>query len=162
MDCGAGIGRVSKNLLINFFEKVDLVEQSKHFCQHAEETLKCTGNLGIVINEGLQSFVPEPEKYDIIWAQWVLGHLKDGHLVNFFQRCIKGLRKNGLLVIKENVTTSDKVEFDPKDFSVTRPLQSMKVLIKEAGLRIVREQKQSNFPKGLYPVYMLALKPVKS
>lgn len=28
LDCGAGIGRVTKDVLINYFEKVDLVEPS--------------------------------------------------------------------------------------------------------------------------------------
>ncbi|XP_063709734.1 N-terminal Xaa-Pro-Lys N-methyltransferase 1 [Culicoides brevitarsis] len=160
LDCGAGIGRVSKNLLINFFEKVDLVEQDERFCEQARETLEKTGNLGEIFNKGLQEFDPEEGKYDVIWCQWVLSHLKDDHLVQFYQRCIRGLRKNGMIIIKENVTSSNKVEFDANDFSVTRPLAKMKEIIKESGLRIVREQKQHNFPKGLYPVYILALRPV--
>ncbi len=27
---------------------------------------------------GLQDFTPEDGRYDIIWIQWVAGHLKDG------------------------------------------------------------------------------------
>uniref|UniRef100_A0A336MG84 Alpha N-terminal protein methyltransferase 1 n=1 Tax=Culicoides sonorensis TaxID=179676 RepID=A0A336MG84_CULSO len=159
-DCGAGIGRVSKNLLINFFDKVDLVEQDPRFCEQARENLSQTENLGEVFNKGLQEFEPETEKYDVVWCQWVLGHLKDDHLVYFFRRCVKSLRKNGMIVIKENVTSTDKVEFDAKDFSVTRPLALLKKLTQEAGLRIIRETRQKNFPKGLFPVYILALRPV--
>ena len=29
----------------------------------------------------LQEFDPEPGRYDIIWCQWVLGHLTDGKLI---------------------------------------------------------------------------------
>lgn len=159
-DCGAGIGRVSKNVLIQYFTKVDLVEQDRAFCETAKTTLEPTGNLGEVFNTGLQSFEPECGKYDVIWSQWVLGHLKDDHLVYFFRRCMRGLKKNGVIVVKENFTSAGKVDFDATDSSVTRPLALMKKLIAAAGLRIVREQKQTNFPKGLYPVYILALRPV--
>lgn len=160
LDCGAGIGRVSKNLLINFFDKVDLVEQDSRFCEQAKVALARTENLGEVFNKGLQEFDPETEKYDVVWCQWVLSHLKDDHLIYFYRRCIKSLRKNGMIIIKENVSSSDKVEFDANDFSVTRPLALMKKIIQDAGLRIVREIRQNNFPKGLYPVYILALRPV--
>ena len=40
-DCGAGIGRVSKELLLPIFTKVDLVEQNKTFLDNAPEYLVC-------------------------------------------------------------------------------------------------------------------------
>jgi hypothetical protein len=30
---------------------------------------------------GLQEFTPDPGRYDVIWSQWVLGHLNDGSAV---------------------------------------------------------------------------------
>lgn len=158
-DCGAGIGRITKNLLVQFFDKVDLVEQDEQFCLKAKATLEKSGSIGQVYNQGLQEFEPEHEKYDVIWCQWVLGHLKDDHLVYFFRRAIQGLKKNGMIIVKENITSSKHVEFDSKDSSVARPLALMKKLISEAGLRIIRDVRQTNFPKGLYPVYMFALRP---
>lgn len=41
IDCGAGIGRVSKQLLLPIFTKVDLVEQNKIFLDAAPEFLVC-------------------------------------------------------------------------------------------------------------------------
>lgn len=41
VDCGAGIGRVSKQLLLPIFTKVDLVEQNKTFLDNAPEYLVC-------------------------------------------------------------------------------------------------------------------------
>ena len=35
-DCGAGIGRVSKRLLLPLFESVDLVEQNPQFLERAK------------------------------------------------------------------------------------------------------------------------------
>lgn len=161
LDCGAGIGRVTKNLLIQFYDKVDIAEQEPKFAQTAEETLRPTGHLGTVFNVGLQNFTPEAKKYDMIWAQWVLGHLKEDDLINFYRRCLAGLKKNGVMVIKENVTNANKIEIDEEDSSVTRPRSLMKKLIADAGFRIVRETKQHDMPKGMFPVYMFALKPLE-
>ena len=40
LDCGAGIGRITKHLLVKHFTKVDLVEQNKLFLEKAKEYLK--------------------------------------------------------------------------------------------------------------------------
>ena len=36
---------------------------------------------------GLQDFSPEPKTYDVIWCQWVLGHLTDEDFVGFMKSC---------------------------------------------------------------------------
>lgn len=82
-DCGAGIGRVTRNFLLQVpFEKVDLVEQAPSFVEQAKASyLKQEieqGKVGQVLCQGLQDFEPEQGKYDLIWCQWVLGHLTDG------------------------------------------------------------------------------------
>lgn len=84
-DCGAGIGRVTKEFLLRVpFAKVDLVEQTPKFVEQAkEEYLKeeiREGKVGEVYCKGLQEFTPETDKYDLIWCQWVLGHLTDGKI----------------------------------------------------------------------------------
>lgn len=38
----------------------------------------------------------------MIWVQWVVGHLTDDDFVAFFQRCRKGLKPDGVIVLKEN------------------------------------------------------------
>lgn len=162
LDCGAGIGRITKNLLINYFKRVDLVEQNPKFLEAAKKSLDCySARIGEYYPIGLQDFCPIPDTYDVIWCQWVLGHLQDDHFVNFFKKCASGLRKNGLLVVKENVTSLDNVEMDTTDSSVTRPLSRLKHLFEKAGLICIREEKQKNFPRGLYPVYMFALRPTR-
>lgn len=82
-DCGAGIGRVTKEFLLRVpFAKVDLVEQTPKFVEQAKnEYLKeeiQSGKVGEVYCKGLQEFTPDSGKYDLIWCQWVLGHLTDG------------------------------------------------------------------------------------
>ena len=87
IDCGAGIGRITRNLLSRHFTTIDLVEQDQHFLEKAKEYLKGCKAVGKLYCCGLQNFTPEPGAYDVIWCQWVLGHLTDDHFVSFFKRC---------------------------------------------------------------------------
>lgn len=165
LDCGAGIGRVTKHLLSKFFTKVDLVEQDTNFVHKANEYLCVNGVqlpcLGALFNTGLQDFTPEQGKYDIIWSQWVLGHLTDADLLAFFQRCIGGLAPNGCIIIKENVAANDDFCIDAVDSSVTRSLKVTKSLLEAAGLRVFKLAKQTDFIQGLFPVYIIACRPIK-
>jgi len=158
LDCGAGIGRITKHLLTKHFETVDLVEQDKHFLLKATEYLKDNSRVGRLYCSGLQNFDFIPETYDVIWCQWVLGHLTDSHLEEFFVRCIKGLKPGGFLVVKENVTSNGEVEQDEEDSSVTRPPELLRSIFSRANLEIYKEFKQNKFPKELFDVHMFALR----
>lgn len=85
------------------------------------------------------------------------GHLTDNHLVEFLQRCQKALRPNGLIVIKDNVSYEGVVP-DKVDSSVCRDLEIVHSLVAKAGLRIIHEEQQMNFPKEIYQVHTLALR----
>ncbi|XP_017148490.1 alpha N-terminal protein methyltransferase 1 [Drosophila miranda] len=165
LDCGAGIGRITRHLLIPRFHCVDIVEQDPAFANKAREY--CTtentpvGSLGEIYNVGLQKFTPT-KKYDLIWSQWVLGHLTEPDLIDFFRRVRQGLSPGAFFVLKENVTKSKEIIVDDEDSSVTRPLEHYDISLKAAGFRIVRKVRQQNFPKDLYPVYMIACKPLSS
>lgn len=145
---------------MNEFAKVDLVEQDEKFCEKARETLEASGHLGTVYNMGLQDFKDTGVKYDLVWSQWVLGHLTDSDLISFLKEATKVLDKNGMIVVKENFTKDNATILDETDSSVTRPLSQFKKLVKQADLRIVKEARQTNFPKSLFPVYMLAMRPI--
>lgn len=64
-----------------------------------------------------------------------------------------------MIVIKENITSSGKVEVDEKDSSVTRPANVLRRLIKRSGMHIIKEKDQTNLPKGLYSVRIFGLRP---
>ena len=81
------------------------------------------------------------------------------HLVDFFKRCVKGLKPNGFIVVKENITTSGETEMDDEDSSVTRPLPLLKSIFAQAHMEVVKEFDQKKMPQGLYPVKMFALRP---
>lgn len=163
LDCGAGIGRITKNVLANYFECVDLVEQDENFARKASEYLGAANpRIGTMFNVGLQDFDPTESTYDVIWCQWVLGHLTDDDLSNFFKRCSTALTKNGCIVIKENFTSSDDFCIDANDSSVTRSLRITKNILESVNLRIIKMVKQSNFIQGLFPVYTIACRPMRT
>ena len=73
-DCGAGIGRISKNFLtkINPNVVVDIVEPVKKFTDEIElpENFvdeKAAGKIGTIFNVGLEAWVPEKGRYWLIW-----------------------------------------------------------------------------------------------
>lgn len=88
LDCGAGIGRITKYLLTEIFNKVDMVEQNASFLDKAKVYLGQKKEKVInYFEDGLQNFQPLSQNYDVIWIQWVVGHLTDEHLVQFLERC---------------------------------------------------------------------------
>ena len=159
LDCGAGIGRITKRLLLPMFQNVDMVELNQKFLDSARRFIgESVSRVDRFICSGLQDFKPETGRYDMIWCQWVLGHLTDSDLVDFFKRCRTGLTPEGVIIIKENVAPSETRDFDADDSSYTRPKELLVILILKSGLTIVTQQKQKGFPKGLYEVYMFAMK----
>ncbi|CAH2316332.1 N-terminal Xaa-Pro-Lys N-methyltransferase 1 [Pelobates cultripes] len=78
LDCGAGIGRITKRLLLPVFKSVDMVDITDDFLSKAKsylgEDAKRIGNFYCC---GLQEFTPEPNRYDLIWIQWVIGKETD-------------------------------------------------------------------------------------
>lgn len=163
-DCGAGIGRVTKHLLLPRCQYITLIEQSQRLIQSAEKYLspyeEDKARLTYV-QCGLQDFQPTTNSYDLIWIQWVIGHLHDHDFITFFQRCMLGLTPNGIVILKDNVITDPKLTFnlDLTDYSVCRNLQYFQLLFELANVEIIDYQIQSNFPEELYPVYMFALRP---
>ena len=94
---------------------------------------------------------------DVTFPRPFPGHLTDDHLVEFLRRCQEALRPDGLVVVKDNMSYEGVVP-DEVDSSVCRELPIVRGLVSRAGLRIVHEEQQMNFPKEIYQVHMLALR----
>lgn len=70
------------------------------------------------------------------------------------------MKPNGVIVVKENITSSGEIETDVQDSSVTRPMKAYHDLFTKAGLDCYRQVKQLHFPKEIYSVYMFVLRTV--
>ena len=143
LDCGAGIGRVSKNLLLKNFKNVEMVDVTENFIAKATEYLGAEDAKRVLKFHccGLQDFYPEPNKYDCVWIQWVSGYLNDNDFVDFLKRCKTSLKSNGICILKENICQNEP-ELDADDSSYTRPRQAYLNLIHKAGMVVIRDEKQ--------------------
>lgn len=173
-DCGAGIGRITKGFLLNVAKRVDVVEPVEKFTNElvasldGEEQNSAKGQIGEIINLGLQDWTPSPHSYNIIWNQWCLGHLTDTQLIAYLRRCAAGLitssssgKPEAWIIVKENVASDSTGMdiYDDEDSSVTRTEEKWLYCFKEAGLRVVSTEVQKGFPKDLFAVRMWALRP---
>lgn len=69
------------------------------------------------------------------------------------------MKPNGVVVVKENLSSSEDGDIDKTDSSRTRHETELKQLFASAGLRVLKQSVQKRFPKGLYQVKMYALRP---
>lgn len=69
--------------------RCDMIDVIATFVDRASTYLGETDNARVdnKFVQGLQDFVPENNRYDCIWVQWVSGHLTDDDFVAFFARC---------------------------------------------------------------------------
>ncbi|QPG98806.1 hypothetical protein C2857_000120 [Epichloe festucae Fl1] len=161
VDAGAGIGRITKGLLLDVAREVDVIEPVARFT----DALRGHPGVRTIFNVGLEDWRPRPGvAYDIIWTQWCLGHLRDGDVVQYLRACRAVLRPgSGVIVVKENISIGGEDVFDGTDSSVTREDGKFRSLFEEAGLRLVRTEEQRGLPevppRRLLPVRMYALKP---
>lgn len=101
-------------------EQVDVVEPIAKFTEGLKEKL----GVGSIFNIGLEEWTPTGGTiYDLVWTQWCVGHLTDAQLVGYLRRCAETLGPGGVIVVKENLTTSGVDIFDENDSSVTRSVK---------------------------------------
>lgn len=165
LDCGAGVGRVSAELLLHICHEVDLVEPCEHLLKAAKERLldgkknKFPQDHRAVgfFQSGLETFDPQKDRYDIIWIQWAMLYLTDEDAIAFLRRCSAALKPGGIIFIKENVCAEGFI-VDSEDASVTRShAYNVDLFTGGAGLRLLHTALQKGFPKHLFKVRMYAL-----
>eukprot|EP01083_Nonionella_stella_P047947 128400_1 len=159
LDCGAGIGRVTKHLLSELFARVDINERAPQMLTQARAELSACANIGEYFGLALQEFSPKAKTYRCIWIQWVVEHLTDEDLVQFLRRCKTALDGQGIIVVKENHTRPGQGFYlDLNDCSMVRSREHFEELFSDAGLETLRCSEQTDLVPGMYPVRMWALR----
>lgn len=155
LDCGAGIGRISKNLLCPMFAVTDVMEPIPHLLEKAKEELKDLST-GHFLLESMEKIV-FTEKYDVIVIQWTAIYLTDDHFAEFLAKCQAALNEGGIVFFKENTASQNKFLVDKDDSSLTRSDAHYKAIFAAAGVKCIKEAFQKEWPADLFAVKMYAL-----
>eukprot|EP00918_Siedleckia_nematoides_P103495 GHVU01225910.1.p1 GENE.GHVU01225910.1~~GHVU01225910.1.p1 ORF type:complete len:202 (-),score=24.57 GHVU01225910.1:386-991(-) len=159
IDCGAGIGRVSKGLLCPRFQVVDMLEPVAKHIEKAKEELKET-NVDRFFNVPLEGWTPDAGlKYDCFWVQWCALYVTDDDLKSFLKKAASALNEQGVICVKENVVMDGGFQCDVQDNSLMRTHAHYLRLFDEAGMKVLMMKRQTGFPPGLFPVYMYCMRP---
>lgn len=162
-DIGAGIGRVTENILQKYFDKIDLVEPVASFLEVAKKNLSDQKRYRFFQLPAQKWTVPD--SYDCFWCQWTLMFLTDDDCVKFLNQCREHLKPNGIIIVKDNVSVHDrnalrnKAIWEPRDHSISRTYLHYISLFKLAGLELLREKPQPEWSLDLQPLMCWALRP---
>ncbi|MBN3302305.1 NTM1B methyltransferase, partial [Amia calva] len=172
LDCGCGIGRVTKNVLLPVFETVEMADMMEDFLVYAHECYlgKDADRIETYYCYSLQDLTPPVKKYDVIWIQWVAyftsrstkidpraGYyfIKLWHIYMFDYLTAYTYTYHMVLLC---VITLEGCRLDPVDSSLIRHIDIVKRIIYKSDLEIIYIQKQEGFPEQIVPVWMIAIK----
>ncbi len=156
IDCAAGIGRVSENVLQNFFNKIDIVERDEKFVEACKKTFASNEKIRNIFCDSLENFEFR-NNYDLIWIQWCLEEILYDDLIIFLKRCKSALKQNGIIIVKENILNSAEPFLEDSN----REFRSVKYLCEifdKCDLNLESYYMQPNWPQNLFPVATFVLK----
>ena len=160
LDCGAGIGRITKTTLLPVFNAVDLLEPAAAQLEEAKRFVPEARNFFCA---GLQEF-RFPTRYDCLWVQWCLCYLTDPDLAEWLAKAKEGGLnrtedgKTGLIFVKENVAGGQFI-LDKSDNSVMRTDRQFHAIFEDAGYTVMKQFYQKGMPGELHHISCFVLRP---
>jgi len=157
VDLGAGVGRVTKLVLLKRHREVRLVEADAGWSKRSKAYLgrkrasRCSfvhQRLDDLTLEDIRNWGPPA---GVMWIQWTLQYMIDVDVVSSLIVLATGLRpKTGVLVVKENrpygTAREDRFQMDMpggenERYDITRTDAHHRLLFHNAGLRVVLAEK---------------------
>ncbi len=156
IDCGAGIGRITNSVLQFYFSEIDLVEMNSKFVEYGKKIFKDNNKIKDYYCSPLQNF-KFGKIYDCIWIQWCIENIEDDDLDLFLSNCYNSLNKNGLIIIKENISSRGNF-YSSEDYSKVRSDKIFKEIFERNCFTIIKHFHHPNWPKDLLKVSIFVLK----
>jgi len=150
IDAGAGVGRVTKLVLLKRYDTVRLVEADPNWSRRSQVYLGRKRSKGCTfVCSRLEDIQPQTviawgEPADVVWLQWTLQYLTDQDAI----RTLKSLASSlvigtGVLIVKQNRPYAparlDRFQMDTPDgpherYDLTRTDMHHRFLFQKAGL----------------------------
>lgn len=177
LDVGAGIGRVSKHVLIPLgFANIVVAEQQEHFLAKAKDELGelaaskqvtiryVKTHLGKELEQNSLLFGEGSIPYDLVAICWTLMYMTDDDIVSLLRQIVLALSRTNrfaTIFVKENVAVDPQYDFyfHSDDHGLMRTAEHYERLFRTAGLRVVKSQMQQEWFDDLFPMRMFALRP---
>ena len=149
IDAGAGVGRVTKHILLKRYDSVQLVEADSGWSKRSKTYLgrkraaRCTFTCSRI--EELDQDSDDTTSIDLVWLQWTLQYLTDADAVETLQNLAARLiLKTGIFLVKENrpygAARQDRFQMDTPGVSgrydITRSDDHHRLLFQRAGLTV--------------------------
>jgi protein N-terminal methyltransferase len=149
IDAGAGVGRITKHILLKRYDTVNLVEADAGWSKRSKTYLgrkraaRCTFTCSRI--EELVHDSDESSRIDLVWLQWTLQYLTDADAVETLQNLATRLiLRTGILIVKENrpygAARQDRFQMDTPSgsgrYDITRSDDHHRLLFQRAGLTV--------------------------
>lgn len=149
IDAGAGVGRVTKLILLKRYDTVQLVEADAGWSKRSKTYLgrkratRCTFTCARL--EDFDHESDDSSKVDLIWLQWTLQYLTDADAVETLQNlAARMVLRTGILVVKENRpyggARQDRFQMETPGgsgrYDITRSDEHHRLLFQRAGLTV--------------------------
>ena len=90
LDLGAGVGRVSQGVLLNYVYTVDLVDTGAHFLREAKRRLSTRNLHGKYIQSSVQDASIDANTYDLVCLQYTALYIPDDELIGVLRKASAG------------------------------------------------------------------------
>ncbi|CAB9525803.1 Lys N-methyltransferase 1 [Seminavis robusta] len=151
VDVGAGLGRITKGILLKHYDEIHLVEGNSAYSKRSKVKLgkkkakRCVFTQCYLQDINSQTLGTN-KPIDLIWIQWTLQYLTDCDVIECLRILAEGLRPIvGVLVVKENrpfgIQREDRFQMDTpagenNRYDITRPDAHHRLLFQMAGLTV--------------------------
>ena len=153
VDVGAGLGRITKGVLLKHYDEIHLVEGNSAYSKRSKVKLgkkkakRCVFTQCYLQDINAQTLATgDKPVIDLIWIQWTLQYLTDCDVIECLKILAQGLRPLvGVLVVKENrpygIQREDRFQMDTpagdnNRYDITRPDAHHRLLFQMAGLKV--------------------------
>lgn len=161
-DCGGGIGRVAFQVLLHFFDRIDVIDPIPHFLFKSKEIIEKDVPIE-TIRCGLEEWTPT-NTYDAFWCQWSLCQLTDADLISFLKKCKESSTDKALFLIKENVAGHDfdvaksQYEYSSEKSAIYRTYKHWLDIFAQCGLVLMEYRIQPDWPDNMLTVVLFVLR----